>query len=70
MWDFPDHQALQAIALAIYQHHGYVTSVCHGVAGLLNIKDQAGQYLIAGKKIIGFTHAEEILAGKQKVVTF
>ncbi|MBG1272901.1 type 1 glutamine amidotransferase domain-containing protein [Lactobacillus paracasei subsp. paracasei] len=70
MWDFPDNQALQAIALAIYQHQGYVTSVCHGVAGLLNIKDQAGQYLIAGKKITGFTHAEEILTGKQKVVPF
>ncbi len=40
MWDFPDNPELQAIALAIYQHGGYVTSVCHGIAGLLNIKDQ------------------------------
>ena len=46
MWDFPDNPELQAIALAIYQHGGYVTSVCHGIAGLLNIKDQTGQYLL------------------------
>lgn len=62
-----DHQA---IALAIYQHGGYVTSVCHGIAGLLNIKDQTGQYLIAGKTITGFTATEELIAGKKRIVPF
>ena len=70
MWDFPDNPELQAIALAIYQHGGYVTSVCHGIAGLLNIKDQTGQYLIAGKTITGFTATEELIAGKKRVVPF
>lgn len=70
MWDFPDNSALQQIALTIYHNGGYLTSVCHGIAGLLNIKDAEGQYLIAGKQITGFTTAEEILAGKKKVVPF
>ncbi|MBF8808261.1 MAG: type 1 glutamine amidotransferase domain-containing protein [Enterococcus lacertideformus] len=70
MWDFPDDNALQALALAIYNNDGYITSVCHGVAGLLNIKDKQGNYLIAGKKITGFTTAEEILASKKSVVPF
>lgn len=70
MWDFPDNQALQKIAAAIYTQGGYVTSVCHGIAGLLNIKDSAGRYLIAGKTITGFTTVEEMLAGKMSVVPF
>jgi putative intracellular protease/amidase len=70
MWDFPESQELQKIALAIYNQGGYITSVCHGIAGLLNIKDEQGNYLITGKKITGFTTAEEIIAGKKSVVPF
>lgn len=70
MWDFPDDPKLQKIALSIYNNGGYITSVCHGVAGLLNIKDNNGKYLIAGKTITGFTTAEEIIAGKKSVVPF
>lgn len=69
MWDFPDNLELQNISKTIYQQNGYVTSVCHGIAGLLNIKLD-DQYLITGKKITGFTTAEELLAGKKKVVPF
>ncbi len=70
MWDFPDNQPLQNIAAGIYANGGYVTSVCHGIAGLLNIKTAAGNYLIADHQVTGFTKAEEILAGKQRVVPF
>lgn len=70
MWDFPTNSELQSITRKIYQQSGFVTSVCHGIAGLLNVKDDNGNYLISGKKITGFTTAEEILAGKRKVVPF
>lgn len=70
MWDFPDNAELQAIARQIYANGGYVTSVCHGIAGLLNLKDAAGNYLIADRNITGFTTMEERLAGKKRVVPF
>lgn len=70
MWDFPDDKQLQAIAMKIYDEGNFVTSVCHGVVGLLNIKDDSGNYLIDGKKITGFTNAEEKLSGKSKKVPF
>lgn len=70
MWDFPDNTELQTIARSIYDNAGYITSVCHGIAGLLNIKDDQGDYLIANKQITGFTTAEEIIAGKKSVVPF
>lgn len=70
VWDFPNNKELQSIAEGIYQAGGFVTSVCHGVAGLLNLKDEVGNFLISGKKITGFTHVEEILSGKVKKVPF
>lgn len=70
MWDFPNNVPLQTIAATIYAHGGYVTAVCHGIAGLLNIQTSPGHYLIANHRVTGFTKAEEILAGKQSVVPF
>lgn len=70
MWDFPDNKEIQEIALKIYENNGYILSVCHGIAGLFNLKDRAGNFLISGKSITGFTKAEELLAGKIKVVPF
>lgn len=70
MWDFPNNLELQNITNQIYQQGGYVTSVCHGIAGLLNVKNNDGDYLISEKTITGFTTSEEILAGKKKVVPF
>lgn len=70
MWDFPDNKELQEIALNIYENNGYILSVCHGIAGLLNIKDKQGNFLISGKRITGFTKTEERLAGKKNVVPF
>ncbi|MGT2926971.1 type 1 glutamine amidotransferase domain-containing protein [Streptococcus cuniculipharyngis] len=70
IWDFPDDEGLQALAMSIYRQGGYLISVCHGVAGLLNLKDEEGSYLIAGKRITGFTKWEEILSGKLGKVPF
>ena len=70
LWDFYDNKELNQIAESIYKNGGFVTSVCHGVAGLLNLKDGKGQYLIANRKITGFTQCEEILSGKHKFVPF
>lgn len=70
MWDFPDNTRLQKIALRIYDNQGYIVSVCHGIAGLLNIQDDAGQYLIVGRHVTGFTTMEELIAGKKGIVPF
>lgn len=70
VYDFPDNEELQKIAMEIYNNGGYVSSVCHGIAGLLNIKDESGNYLIDGKKITGFTQKEEELSGKASKVPF
>lgn len=59
IWDFPENKTLQDIAMKIYNNGGIVSGVCHGVAGLLNIKTNNGEYLIKGKKVTGFSNSEE-----------
>ncbi|WP_029186004.1 type 1 glutamine amidotransferase domain-containing protein [Streptococcus suis] len=70
MWDFPESMEIAELASQIYQNGGLVTAVCHGVAGLLPIKDEAGQALIEGKVITGFTNQEEELNGTTDFVPF
>lgn len=59
MWDFPDSTALADIAAKIYEQGGIVSAVCHGPAGLLNVKLSNGHYLVSGKQVSAFTNDEE-----------
>ncbi len=70
MWDFADNAELASIATKIYENNGVVSAVCHGPAGLVNIKLSNGKYLVDGKKINAFTNEEEIAVGLEKVVPF
>jgi putative intracellular protease/amidase len=70
MWDFPENQALAAIAAQIYEHGGVVGAVCHGPAGLIPIRLSTKELLVAGKTVAGFTNAEEIAVGLADVVPF
>lgn len=70
MWDFPNNEKLAEIAAQIYEAGGIVSAVCHGPAGLLNIKLSDGKRLIYGKKLDSFTNAEEIANGTAAVVPF
>ncbi len=70
MWDFPDNTALAKIAAEIYEANGLVSAVCHGPAGLVNIRLSDGSYLVAGKQVAGFTNEEEHAVGLENVVPF
>jgi putative intracellular protease/amidase len=70
MWDFPGNVKLANIATQIYENGGVVAAVCHGPAALVNIKLSNGQYLIGGKRLTGFSNAEEEAAGLTKVMPF
>ncbi|MCS3529807.1 type 1 glutamine amidotransferase domain-containing protein [Chryseobacterium sp. JUb7] len=70
MWDFADNSELAAIASKIYENGGIVAGVCHGPAGLVNIKLNNGKYLVDGKKISAFTNEEESEVKLTNVVPF
>jgi len=70
MWDFPDSESLQKVTQAIWEKGGVVSAVCHGPAGLVNVKTGDGKYLVDGKKVAAFTNAEEQATGLAEAVPF
>ena len=59
MFDFPDNVGLQKIVTTIYENGGFVAAVCHGPAGLINVRLSDGNPLIKGKNFDCFTNEEE-----------
>lgn len=70
MWDLPDNKEIARIAEKIHSNGGVVAAVCHGPAGLVNLKRADGKYLVDGKKFVCFTNEEETLNGTQNIVPF
>ncbi|WP_413570142.1 type 1 glutamine amidotransferase domain-containing protein [Bdellovibrio sp. HCB117] len=70
MFDLPDNKELQNIAIGIFENDGVVASVCHGAAGLVNVRLSSGPYLVQGHELAGFTNDEEETVGMEKVVPF
>ncbi|NUO52758.1 MAG: type 1 glutamine amidotransferase domain-containing protein [Polyangiaceae bacterium] len=70
MWDFPDDAGLQKVAASIYEGGGVVGAVCHGPAGLVNIKLSSGKHLVDGKEVAAFTNDEERAVKLEGVVPF
>jgi putative intracellular protease/amidase len=70
MWDFPDDAGLARLAASIYERGGTVAAVCHGPAGLVNVKLSTGRYLVEGKQVSAFTNEEESAVGLTGVVPF
>ncbi|MGH8108670.1 MAG: nuclear transport factor 2 family protein [Arenimonas sp.] len=51
----PENTQLQNIAMHVYERNGGVVSaVCHGTAGLVNLKLSDGRYLVGGKRVTGY----------------
>ncbi|WP_026928479.1 type 1 glutamine amidotransferase domain-containing protein [Glycomyces tenuis] len=70
MWDLPDSEELARLAAEVYERGGVVAAVCHGPAGLVNIKLSDGSYLVAGKRVNSFTDEEEAAVGLDRTVPF
>ncbi|MDQ7989108.1 MAG: type 1 glutamine amidotransferase domain-containing protein [Candidatus Dactylopiibacterium sp.] len=70
MWDLPASDALAALLGRAWGEGKVVSAVCHGPAGLVNARDEAGRPLVAGRRVAAFTNSEEIAAGLDKAVPF
>lgn len=60
VFDVPNSKGIQKITQQIYEdHNGVVSSICHGAAGLVNVKLNSGAFLVNGKRVNSFTNEEE-----------
>lgn len=70
MWDFREDRDVQRLAAAIHQNGGVVAAVCHGPAALVDVRLSSGEFLVAGKRVTGFSNDEEEAAELTDVVPF
>lgn len=69
-FDFPKSLALAKLTATMFESGKVVSAVCHGPAGLLDVKLNSGDYLITGKNVTGFSWNEEVKAGRDQAVPF
>ena len=70
MWDMPDNPTSIALIEAFVQTGKPVGAVCHAPAAFVNVRGKEGEYLVKGKRVTGFTNAEEKAVGLTEVVPF
>ncbi|MEP7207526.1 MAG: type 1 glutamine amidotransferase domain-containing protein [Casimicrobiaceae bacterium] len=70
MWDFAADPDLAETVAATYDAGRVVAAVCHGPAGLVGAVRADGKALVAGRRITGFTNAEEAAVGLTDKVPF
>ncbi|SEB44524.1 Putative intracellular protease/amidase [Tenacibaculum sp. MAR_2009_124] len=55
MFDVPQNKEIANIVMEIYEkHNGIISSVCHGTAGIVNLKTSNGEYLVKNKRVNGY----------------
>lgn len=69
-FDFHRSVDLARLTAEFYESDKIVSAVCHGPAGLLEVKLSGGHYLLAGKEVTGFSWNEEVKVGRDHAVPF
>lgn len=69
VWDFPSAEVGQVVS-NVWQSGGAVGAVCHGPSGLVAAVDQDGTPIVSGRRVIGFSNAEEHAMELQDVVPY
>lgn len=65
MFGVPENIEIQEIARAIYDTpKGIVSAVCHGTAGIANLKTLDGSFIVSNKRVNGFPDLFENKNGK------
>ncbi|HET7616423.1 MAG TPA: type 1 glutamine amidotransferase domain-containing protein [Bacillales bacterium] len=70
MFDFPEDENLQNLLATMYEDGKVVGAVCHGPAGLTNVKLSDGTQLVDGKTLTAFTNEEESGTGLEEAMPF
>jgi putative intracellular protease/amidase len=70
MWDLASDAVVHALLGRAAAENKVVAAVCHGPAALVGVKTTAGQPLVAGKRVAGFSNEEEAAVGLAEVVPF
>lgn len=55
MFGVPENLEIQKIAIDVYEkNNGIISAICHGSAGIVNLKGSNGKYVYKGKNVNGY----------------
>jgi putative intracellular protease/amidase len=70
LWDLADNKLLKQLLEDFNSSGKTIGAVCQGVVGLVSLQNDAGEPLIKGKRLTGFSNKEEESADLTTVVPF
>lgn len=70
MWDFVNNPTLTTLVNDFIIEHKTIGALCHGVAALVDAKDEQGHPFVKGRKLTAFANSEEVAVGAQAMVPF
>ena len=70
VFDLASDKASSALVSAIAKNDGTVGAVCHGPAALVGVVGADGKPIVAGRKVTGFSNAEEDQTGVGPALPF
>lgn len=70
MWDLPTSDVLAKLLNTAWTQKKIISAVCHGPAGLVSALDEAGNPLVKGRRVTGFSDSEENAVGLTDKVPF
>lgn len=70
LWDLTDNVDSISLIESFLAANKPVAAVCHATAAFLNVKDTAGEYVVKGKAVTGFSNTEEDAVQLTEVVPF
>ncbi|SMG29093.1 Putative intracellular protease/amidase [Marivirga sericea] len=65
MFGVPENKEIQTISRSIYENNGIISTVCHGTAGIVNLKLSNGRYIYEEKQISGYPDFFENMDSKK-----
>ncbi len=70
MFDLPDDETLHALVRNFHEAGKIISAVCHGPAGIVNVRNKEGEYLVKGVTLTSYTYPEEVAAKLDTKVPF
>jgi putative intracellular protease/amidase len=70
LWDLTDSVDSIALIEAFLAANKPVAAVCHATAAFLNVKNAAGEFVVKGKAVTGFSNTEEAAVQLTDIVPF
>jgi putative intracellular protease/amidase len=70
MWDLADNAVLTQLLEEFGHQHKLIATVGQGAAALLSLRNDAGDWLVKGRKLTAFSNGEEKVAGSTELMPF